>query len=107
MNENANNRLPLGARPVHWQVQSKIWECFSELAKCILVDGTYKATKYLDEKLTVKATRKLYKGKILKGHAIEIVFTVGKPNYEEREIIKKRKKGGINISDHISEKFLK
>ncbi len=67
---------------------------FSELAECILMDGAYKATKYLSPTLTIKATRKRYKGKFLKGHAIEIVFSVGKPNYEEREFIKKCKKAG-------------
>jgi wobble nucleotide-excising tRNase len=67
---------------------------FSELAECILVDGAYKATKYINEKLTIKATRKRYKGKRLWGHAIDIIFTVGKPNYEEREFIKMCKKAG-------------
>jgi hypothetical protein len=84
---------------------------FAELADCILVDGAYKATKYLSEKLTIKATRKrykAYKGKILKGHAIDIVFTVGKPNYEEREVIKRHKKMGMAFPlNHISEKFSK
>jgi len=69
-------------------------ECFSELAEEILVGGAYKATKYLSDKLTIKATRKRYKGKILRGNAIDIVFTVGKPNYEEREKIKRAKKAG-------------
>lgn len=65
---------------------------FAELAEEILVGGAYKATKYLSDKLTIKATRKRYNGKILKGHAVDIVFTVGKPNYEEREVIKRAKK---------------
>ncbi len=67
---------------------------FSELAEFILVGGAYKATKYLDEKLTIKATRKRYGGKIYKGRAVDIVFTVGKPNYEEREFIRRVKKEG-------------
>lgn len=67
---------------------------FAELAECILVGGAYKAVKYLSEKETIKATRKRYNGKILKSHAADIVFTVGKPNYEEREFIKKCKKAG-------------
>jgi len=71
-----------------------VLKCFSDLAKCILVYGAYKATKYLGDTTTVKATRKRYKGKIYKGHAVEIMFTVGKPNYEEREFIKKCKKAG-------------
>ena len=79
---------------------------FSELAECILVGGAYKATKYLSPVLTIKATRKRYKGKFLKGHAIDIVFTVGKPNYEERDVIKRHKKMGMAFPlNHISEKF--
>jgi len=70
-------------------------KAFSELAEEILLGGAYKATKFLGEKRTIKATRKRYKGKFLKGHdAIDIVFTVGKPNYEEREKIKRAKKAG-------------
>jgi hypothetical protein len=66
---------------------------FSELAEEILVHGAYKVTKYLNDSLTVKATRKRYNRKIIKNH-IDIVFTVGKPNYEEREKIKRAKKAG-------------
>jgi hypothetical protein len=72
-------------------IRSKV---FSELAECILVGGAYKATKYLGEKLTIKATRKRYGGKHSRGRAADIVFTVGKPNYEEREFIKLCKKAG-------------
>jgi hypothetical protein len=83
---------------------------FAELAECILVDGAYKATKYINEKLTIKATRKRYKGKIMNGrvHPIEILFTVGKPNYEEREVIKRNMRAGMSFPcNHISEKFSK
>jgi hypothetical protein len=67
---------------------------FAELAECILVGGAYKATKYLNEKLTIKATRKRYAGKWRRSEAADIVFTVGKPNYLERDFIKKCKKVG-------------
>jgi hypothetical protein len=67
---------------------------FSELAECILVGGAYKATKYLSDKLTIKATRKRYKGRIYKSENVDMVFTVGRPNYEEREFIKACKKSG-------------
>lgn len=66
---------------------------FGELAECILEGGAYKATKYLDEKLTVKATKKRYKKGVVH-RAIDIVFTIGKPNYEERDFIKKAKRAG-------------
>ena len=66
---------------------------FSKLAEHILIGGAYKATKYLSEKETIKATRKRYK-KGVYHKAIDIVFTVGKPNYEERDFIKKYKRAG-------------
>lgn len=68
-------------------------QVFGQLAECILEGGAYKATKYYGDKLTVKATRKLFKyngRKVDKRQNItEIVFTIGRPNYEEREFIKK------------------
>jgi hypothetical protein len=81
---------------------------FSKLAECILEGAAYKATKYINETLTVKATRKRYKGRIYKNHAVEILFTVGKPNYEEREFIKKCKKAGESFPvKKIQEKWNK
>lgn len=62
--------------------------------------GAYKVTKFLSPKLTVKATRKKYKadkGRIPKNRAVDIVFTVGPPNYEEREQIKRAKKAGETL----------
>lgn len=50
------------------------------------------ATKYLSEKLVITATRRAYKGEINKKDNIEIVLKVGRPNYKEREFIKKCKK---------------
>lgn len=67
---------------------------FSELAEEILCGGAYRVTKYLSEKRTIKATRKLYKGGWKRREAVDIVFTLGKPNYEEREAIKREKKAG-------------
>ena len=69
-------------------------EAIRELTKEIIVNGAYKATKYLSDKLTVKATRKRYKGKFLK-KTIDITLTIGPPNYEEREKIKRAKKLGV------------
>jgi hypothetical protein len=68
---------------------------FSMLGDLVLNCGAYKAVAYLSPTLTVKATRKRFKGKIDKRNRIaEIIITVGKPNYEEREIIKRAKKEG-------------
>ena len=66
----------------------------AEAVEEILINGAYKVTKYLSDKLTVKATRKRYKGKSRKGESADIVLTIGKPNDEEREKIKRAKKAG-------------
>lgn len=55
--------------------------------------GAVKATKYLSETQIVRAVRRTYGGKILKGNT-EILVTIGKPNYQEREFIKLCKKAG-------------
>jgi len=81
-------------------------EVFSTLAEEILERGAYKATMYLNDKLTVKATRKRYKGKILKGHAVEIIFTIGKPNYEERAKIQRAREDGQTTIE-MTAKYLK
>jgi len=92
-----------------WKDESRVWTSFSGLAEYVLVFGAYKATKYLDEKLTVKATRKRFKGKIDKrSKIVEIIFTVGRPNYEERDFIKKAKKAGEPFPiKKIQAKYLK
>jgi len=66
-----------------------------QCVRAIIYGGAIKATKYISEKLTVKATRKLYGKKRLPSRkAYEIVITAGKPNYDERAFIKKLGKAG-------------
>lgn len=64
----------------------------ADVVSTILEQGAYKVTKCLTEKLTVKATRKKYKGRWRKNDNVDIVVTVGRPNYEERELIKRAKR---------------
>lgn len=48
-----------------------------------------RATKYISDKLVVRATRRLYKKyPNRKTDNIEIHVTIGRPNYVEREFIK-------------------
>lgn len=57
----------------------------------LLANSAYSATKYLSEKLIVRATRKLFKSEgrqIRKSSTVEIVLTIGQPNYLERDFIK-------------------
>jgi hypothetical protein len=59
----------------------------------ILIKGAYKATKFLSPKMTVKATRKRYDKKIWHDEKqMQIMLTIGPPNYEEREMLKRAKK---------------
>jgi hypothetical protein len=55
----------------------------------ILNTKAIKSTNYISPKFVIKAKRKLYDGKIYKRGNIEIVLTIGKPNYEEHKFIKK------------------
>lgn len=68
---------------------------FSELAEVILEGGAKQATKYLDEKTTVKAT---FQGKRRKNQSSStILFTIGRPNYKERQFIKDCKKAEVKF----------
>ena len=59
----------------------------------LLNTQAWKVTKYYSEKYTARATRQLYNKKIHNGK-IEIRFTIGRPNFKEREFIKQCKKAG-------------
>jgi hypothetical protein len=61
-----------------------------------VLDGTVKtATMYCGEKMTIKATRRGIPSK--KDTRTEVLVTIGKPNYKEREFIKKAKKEGTTF----------
>jgi len=61
---------------------------YGEVCSLVLEGGYKRATKYVSEKLTIKATCRCKKG------TMEAVLTVGKPNYAERQFIKLAKKAG-------------
>ncbi len=50
-----------------------------------------KVITFLSPKLVVKAANKVFGGKLSRGND-ELVVTIGKPNYEERVIVKKLKR---------------
>ena len=52
--------------------------------------GNYRVAYFIDKNLIIRATRRRYKGKILKHGPVEIVFTIGKPNFAERKLIRRR-----------------
>lgn len=64
----------------------------SKLVMLVLMDGVYRATKYLEPGYVIKSTRQ---GKLDKrSPAMTVLVTVGKPNYAERQFIKKCKLAG-------------
>jgi hypothetical protein len=76
----------------------KVNDVFKELAERILDKGAYKAIAFVSDTLVVKATRKRYNGKLVNRPTIDIVFTVGKPNFEERRLLKKAKEDNIVLT---------
>lgn len=68
----------------------KLKNVIAQLIKLTLNGSVIRATKYISEKEIVRAVRRTYGGK-MRGNA-EIHLTIGVPNYQEREFIKKAKK---------------
>jgi hypothetical protein len=52
-----------------------------------------KATKYVSPTQIIRATKRLYGKKLIRDR-VEIMLTIGKPNYVEREFVKMCKKAG-------------
>lgn len=65
---------------------------YNKVIEAITNGGVIKATEYIDPKLIVRATLKRFGKKIIKNHNFEIILTIGRPNYIEREFIKLCKK---------------
>lgn len=68
-------------------LDKRVVNAVEKVVRNVLEGRIKSATKYLEPKLVVRASRRLFKGKIVKGN-VEIVLTIGRPNYEERDFIK-------------------
>ena len=64
----------------------------SQVIEFVLQNGAKKATKYLSENDTVKAT--FFGKRDARSRTSSVMLTIGRPNYAEREFIKKCKKVG-------------
>lgn len=69
---------------------------YQKVLSGLYVDGAKTATIYLSPSFTVKATRRLYKGRPSR-YKFEAIVTAGKPNYRERLFIKDCKKAGVRF----------
>lgn len=65
----------------------------------LIANKAHVATKYLGPKDIVRATRVLCRGRIDNRRNTEVVLTIGRPNYQEREFIKKCKKDSFPIKE--------
>ncbi len=70
----------------------KLHRIFSDLARYILGAGVKRATKFFSPKLTLKATRRGRPDR--RDKSVEMLFTIGRPNYAERQYIKRLLKAG-------------
>jgi len=66
----------------------------SALASAVLKFDAYQATKYLGPKLVVRATRRNFRTRSKRDRRVEILFTIGEPNYREREFIRQCGRAG-------------
>lgn len=73
--------------------QKKDIEKFAgKVVEALLFTESRRATKYVSDKFVITATRRVFKGKIDKrDKSIDVVMKIGKPNFAEREFIKKLK----------------
>lgn len=65
-----------------------------QVVRVLLESGSYRATRYVSEKLVVTACRRIFRGKILRGN-VDIVLTIGRPNYAQRQFVKDCKQAGV------------
>ena len=71
------------------------YEYYGQLAQTLIEREMHTATKYIEPKHVIRATRKVFDGKISRrDNRIEIMFTEGVPNYHARKFIKLCQKAG-------------
>lgn len=67
----------------------------SAVIVALLENRVHSAVKYVSPSLVVRGTRRLVKGKTIDGREkVEVVLTIGSPNYRERDFVKSCKKAG-------------
>jgi len=65
-----------------------------KVIETLLAQNARRATKYVSPTKVITATRRVFRGKILKRDNPEVVLKIGRPNYREREFIKLCQKVG-------------
>ena len=63
----------------------------------LLRANAWKATKFVSERMIVRASRRLFHKKLSNVGNLEITLTVGHPNYEEQDYVRLCKKAGMQF----------
>lgn len=63
----------------------------TNLINSLILTEAKKTTLFLEKNLIIRAVRKTYGNKIIKGQNIEVILTIGRPNAKEKEYIKEKK----------------
>lgn len=82
----------MNVTPQDNQLNPHLERSLPKLFSAVLTDGIRKATKFIAPNLVVKATRRHKPDK--RERLKEIVVTIGRPNYAEREFIRSCRKAG-------------
>ncbi len=62
---------------------------YQEVFREIIRSEVKKATKYIGQELIIRVTKKTFDNNANNKGNMQITMTIGKPNYQEREFIKK------------------
>lgn len=69
------------------KLQQELRRYVGQVVHCVLYEDVTRAIKYVSPKQIIKATRRGKKNR--KNRHIEMVLSIGKPNWAERKFIKK------------------
>lgn len=69
---------------------------YQKVIETLIKTNSVKATYYISPKKVVKATRKRYNGKFSR-YGIDIVLTIGRPNFMEKKFIKSCQKADVKF----------
>lgn len=70
----------------------------NQVVQALLDAEAHTATKFVSEKLTIRATRRLLRGRIdRRNKSIDISLTISRPNYRARKFIKDCVKAGVTF----------
>lgn len=75
-----------------------------DVVEVLLRENYHQTTVFLNESRIVRATRKLFGGKIDKLGSVEIMLTIGRPNYLDRKLIKRFKRDKLSLFNRVHTK---